>query len=56
MLIWLLPLLFVLCIWGLISKRDSAGGNAAGNIAVVGIVLLILVFAVILAIGAMTAS
>jgi hypothetical protein len=56
MLIWLLPLLFILCIWGLFAKRDSAAGGLAGTIAMVGIVLLVLVFAVILAIGAMTAS
>ena len=56
MRLWMLALLFALCIWGLFAKRDSVSGKAAGTIAVIGVVLLILFFVVILALGSMTAS
>jgi hypothetical protein len=56
MLIWLFPLLFGLCLWGLLSKAGSVTGNIAGNIAIGGLVLLVLIFGFILAVGAMTAS
>ena len=51
MRLWMLFLLFGLCIWGLFAKRGSTSGRIAGNIAVVGVVLLLLLFAALFGLG-----
>ena len=56
MSIWLLLALFGLFLWGAFARKGSAAGAVVTNIGVVAAGLIILFFAVLLGIGALTAS